>query len=94
MSDRVLLEQVISNLVSNAIRATSDGGVLLAVRPRRGQLRFEVWDSGSGIAQADLQRIFGDYVQLNNIERDRRRGLGLGLANAQRSINCSTHGLK
>jgi len=86
LSDPVLLEQVASNLVSNALRATAKGGVLLAARPRGDRLRFEVWDTGSGIAAADLGRIFDDYVQLTNPERDRRRGLGLGLAISRRSV--------
>jgi two-component system, sensor histidine kinase len=80
-SDRVLLEQVLGNLVSNAIRWTRKGGVLVAVRRRRDGLRFEVWDTGVGIAETDLRRIFDDYVQ-----RDRRMGLGLGLSIAKRSI--------
>jgi two-component system, sensor histidine kinase len=86
LSDAVLLEQVVGNLVSNALRATSRGGVLLATRPHRGALRFEVWDTGRGIAPDDLDRIFEDYVQLDNPQRDRRRGLGLGLAIARRSV--------
>ncbi len=86
MSDPALLEQVIGNLVSNALRATTRGGVLLAARPRGDMLRLEVWDTGSGIAEQDLERIFDDYVQLNNPERDRRRGLGLGLAITRRSV--------
>lgn len=85
-SDSALLEQVIGNLVSNALRATTIGGVLLAARPRGDMLRLEVWDTGSGIAASDQERIFDDYVQLNNPERDRRRGLGLGLAITRRSI--------
>lgn len=87
LSDRALLEQVIGNLVSNALRATSRGGVLVAVRPRQGACRFEVWDTGRGIAATDLRRIFDDYVQLNNPERDRRRGFGLGLAIAKRAVD-------
>ncbi len=85
-SDPVLLEQVIGNLVSNAIRATTQGGVLLAARHRKGGLRFEIHDTGRGIAPHDVKRIFDDYVQLENPERDRRRGLGLGLAIARRSV--------
>ncbi len=84
-SDMVLLEQVVGNLVSNALRATSKGVVLLAVRPLGGDICFEVWDTGKGIAAADVARIFDDYVQLDNPERDRRRGLGLGLAIVRRS---------
>lgn len=85
-SDAVVIEQVISNLVSNALRATTNGGVLVAVRRRGDMLNFEVWDTGSGIAEEDIERIFGDYVQLDNPERDRKRGLGLGLAIARRSV--------
>jgi CheY-like chemotaxis protein len=84
-SDPSLLEQVLGNLVSNAIRATARGGVLVAVRQREGALRFEVWDTGVGIAQDDLRRIFDEYVQLDNPGRDRRKGLGLGLSIAKRS---------
>jgi two-component system, sensor histidine kinase len=85
LSDPVLLEQVLSNLVANAIRCTERGGVLIAVRPRDGALRFEVWDTGIGIADADRTRIFEEFVQLGNPERDRRKGLGLGLSIARRA---------
>lgn len=84
-SDAVLLEQVLANLVSNALRYTTRGGVLLAARKRRKGLGLEVWDTGCGIAVADRSRIFEEFVQLDNDERDRRKGLGLGLAIAQRS---------
>lgn len=86
MSDAALAEQVIGNLVSNAIRYTEAGGVLIAARRRGAALRIEVRDTGRGIAEEDLQRIFGDYVQLANPQRDRQRGLGLGLAIAQRAV--------
>ncbi|CAM3213675.1 ATP-binding protein [Sphingomonas antarctica] len=85
LSDPVLLEQVLSNLVANAIRCADDGGVLIAVRHREGQLRFEVWDTGIGIAEPDRARIFEEFVQLGNPERDRRKGLGLGLSIARRA---------
>jgi signal transduction histidine kinase len=84
-SDITLLEQVLSNLVSNALRCTSKGAVLIAARRRGGDVRFEVWDTGIGIVEADRQRIFEEFVQLGNPERDRRKGLGLGLSIAQRS---------
>jgi CheY-like chemotaxis protein/anti-sigma regulatory factor (Ser/Thr protein kinase) len=84
-SDAALLEQVLSNLVSNALRCTTRGGVLVAARQRTGAVRFEVWDTGIGIAPADLHRIFDEFVQLGNAERDRRKGLGLGLSIARRS---------
>ena len=85
-ADPILLERILSNLVSNAIRYTHQGGVLVGCR-RQGpsQLRFEVWDTGIGIATGDHQRIFEEFVQVGNPERDRRKGLGLGLAIAQRT---------
>ena len=85
-SDPVLLEQVLSNLISNALRCTPHGAILVAARQRGKLLRFEVWDTGVGIAQADLHRIFDEFVQLGNPERDRRKGLGLGLSIARRSV--------
>lgn len=85
VSDSALLEQVLANLVSNALRCTVSGGVLVAARARSSQIRFEVWDTGAGIAQKDLERIFEEFVQLGNPERDRRKGLGLGLSIARRS---------
>ena len=85
-SDPVLLEQVLSNLISNALRCTHRGAILVAARRRGARLRFEVWDTGVGIAEADTRRIFDEFVQLGNPERDRRKGLGLGLSIAKRSV--------
>ena len=84
-SDAVLLEQVLGNLVANALRYTTHGGVLVAARKRGGAMRLDVWDTGIGIAQADAERVFEEFVQLGNAERDRRMGLGLGLSIARRS---------
>ena len=85
-SDSALLEQVLSNLVSNALRWTNRGRILIAARQRGEGLRFEVWDGGPGIAEADRMRIFDEFVQLDNPARDRRRGLGLGLSIVRRSV--------
>jgi signal transduction histidine kinase/CheY-like chemotaxis protein len=85
VSDPALLEQVLGNLLSNALRYTTRGGVLVAARKRGQAIRLEVWDTGAGIAEADLRRIFDEFVQLGNAERDRRMGLGLGLSIARRS---------
>jgi signal transduction histidine kinase/CheY-like chemotaxis protein len=81
-TDKVLLERILGNLLSNAIRYTSQGSVLLAVRQAHGGdgLWMEVWDTGVGIADEDQARIFSPYVQIGNQERDRSKGLGLGLA--------------
>jgi signal transduction histidine kinase/CheY-like chemotaxis protein len=84
-SDAVLLEQVLGNLVSNALRHTRQGGVLVAARRRGGAVRLDVWDTGIGIAEQDLERIFEEFVQIGNAGRDGRHGLGLGLSIARRS---------
>ena len=78
--DPLLLERILFNLVSNAIRYTEKGGVLVGWRRRSRQIRIEVWDSGLGIPQDKLEIVFQEFVQLGNPERDRTKGLGLGLA--------------
>jgi two-component system, sensor histidine kinase len=86
-ADPVLLERVLRNLVSNAIRYTDDGGVLVSCRPRDGQLLVQVWDSGIGIAEAMLPRIFDEFFQVQTnrpLEAHHRKGLGLGLAIVKR----------
>jgi PAS domain S-box-containing protein len=79
-SDPQLIERLLRNLVANALRYTEKGGVLIGARRRGGRVLLGVWDTGIGIAPDDTRRIFEEFVQLGNIERDRRRGLGLGLA--------------
>ena len=83
-SDPVMLLRIVRNLVSNAMRYTEKGGVLVGARLRGQSVRIEVWDTGIGIAGADLDRIFEDFQQVANPERDRRKGLGLGLAIVRR----------
>lgn len=81
LTDRVMLERSLGNLLSNALRYTPRGGVLLTLRPApEGGLRLGVHDSGIGIDAPQQQRVFDPYVQLANPERDRRLGMGLGLA--------------
>jgi signal transduction histidine kinase len=79
-SDPVLLELILRNLVSNAIRYTERGGVLVACRQRGSQAVIEIWDTGIGIAPENQQEVFREFHQLGNPERDRHKGLGLGLA--------------
>ena len=84
LADRALVDLVMRNLISNALRYTQHGGVLIACRMRGKRLALEVWDSGDGIAPGDLESIFQEFHQLGNPERDRRKGLGLGLAIVRR----------
>ncbi|MBS0343898.1 MAG: response regulator, partial [Proteobacteria bacterium] len=82
-ADPALVALILRNLVSNAIRYTERGGVLVGCRIRRRKVLVEVWDTGVGIESSAYQEIFREFHQLGNVERDRRKGLGLGLAIAQ-----------
>ena len=92
-SDTLLVEMVLRNLISNAIRYTERGGVLVACRSSRGAAVVEVWDTGIGIAQENQADIFREFHQLGNPERDRRKGLGLGLAIADGLAKAMGHAL-
>ena len=83
-SDPRLLEQMIRNLLSNAMKYTTHGKVLLGCRRRAGAVSVEIWDTGVGIADDQMQAIFEEYHQIGNAERARSRGLGLGLSIVQR----------
>ena len=83
-SDPRLLEQMIRNLVSNALKYTRRGKILLGCRRHKDDLSIEVWDTGIGIPDNQLQAIFDEYLQLDNPARERSRGLGLGLSIVQR----------
>lgn len=80
-ADRVKLGRIISNLVGNAIKFTPRGSVWLAVRPREdGGVQMSVKDTGVGIAPSELERVFDEFHQLRNPNRDRAKGTGLGLS--------------
>jgi signal transduction histidine kinase len=86
-SDPLLVERILRNLVSNAIRYTDDGGVLVACRTRAGKLLLQVWDSGRGIPDAALPRIFDEFFQVQGaapLAAHHKKGLGLGLAIVKR----------
>lgn len=93
-SDPVLLEQILRNLVSNAVRYTERGGVLVVAR-RRGadRLLLQVWDSGIGIAAENHASVFDEFVQVGNAARQRTRGFGLGLSIVKRSAEVLGHSL-
>ncbi len=79
-SDAILLERVLLNLVSNAIRYTSRGGIVVGCRRRGDSVRIEVWDSGIGVAEDQQLSIFGEFYQVGNPASGERAGLGLGLS--------------
>jgi len=92
-SDPVLLGRILRNLISNALRYTERGSVLIAARRRGGSVRFQVWDSGRGIPPEHMAHIFQEYFQLSNPQRDRSQGLGLGLAIVDRLARLLRHPL-
>ncbi|HEY2188849.1 MAG TPA: hybrid sensor histidine kinase/response regulator [Caldimonas sp.] len=84
-SDPQLLERILGNLVQNGLRyCRPGGGVVVVARRRSGGVSLEVWDSGIGIAEAELPRIFDEFYQVANPQRDRSKGLGMGLAIVKR----------
>jgi two-component system CheB/CheR fusion protein len=83
-SDPRLLEQMLRNLLTNALKYTRRGRVLIGCRRRPGLLSIEIWDTGVGIPHDQLQSIFDEYYQVDNAARERSRGLGLGLSIVQR----------
>ena len=93
-SDPRLLEQIIRNLLSNALKYTKHGKVLLGCRRRKGILSIEIWDTGIGIPSEELQAIFEEYHQVDDAARERSHGLGLGLSIVQRLGNLLGHGVR
>ena len=83
-TDPRLLEQMVRNLLSNALKYTKRGKVLLGCRRHDGALSLEIWDTGIGIPGKELRAIFDEYHQVGNAARDKGRGLGLGLAIVRR----------
>jgi signal transduction histidine kinase len=91
-SDPILLERILLNLVSNAVRYTERGGILVGCRRRGETWRIEVWDSGIGIPKNQQQNIFGEFYQIADAGAE-REGLGLGLAIVARLCRLLGHSL-
>lgn len=83
-SDPNLLEQMIRNLLGNAVKYTAHGKILIGCRRHGPNLCIEVWDTGIGIAEEELQAIFEEFHQVGNTAREISRGLGLGLSIVRR----------
>jgi signal transduction histidine kinase/CheY-like chemotaxis protein len=90
-SDPMLLERIVRNLVTNALRYTDSGGVIIGCRRRGVHFSLEIWDSGRGIPADQLDRIFEEFYQVDSPSRDRIRGLGLGLAIVRRLAELLGH---
>jgi signal transduction histidine kinase/CheY-like chemotaxis protein len=84
ITDGKLLMSLLGNLIGNALKYTQRGGILVGIRRRGNQALIQVWDTGIGIAPEHMSTIFEEYFQIGNSERDRTKGLGLGLAIAKR----------
>ena len=87
ITDGGMLGRIIRNLANNALRYTEHGGVLIAVRRRAGAIRIDVIDTGIGIPRDQHQEVFMEFRQLGNPQRDRRQGLGPGLAIVSRLVS-------
>ncbi|WP_277038477.1 hybrid sensor histidine kinase/response regulator [Caballeronia mineralivorans] len=85
-SDRSLFKRVLSNFISNAIKNTSVGGVVIGWVEIGERLRIDVWDTGVGISPVHRDAIFAEYYQIDNPGRDRSKGLGLGLSIVHRVV--------
>ena len=93
-SDPRLLRRILQNLLSNAIRYTPQGKVLLGIKRHQGLLRIQVWDTGIGIETEQLDKIFDEFHRLDNIDNSFEKGLGLGLSIVQRLCRLLDHPIK
>ena len=93
-SDPLLLERILRNLLTNALRYTRHGGVLVGARPLGDGLSIEVWDTGPGISEDQRSRVFEEFVQLGSPAREGgKKGMGLGLAIVARLCRLLGHGV-
>ena len=90
-SDFILLERIVLNLASNALRYTNNGRVLIGCRFHGDRLHIEVWDTGIGVPQDQQKNIFGEFYRLSDPSGERRAGLGLGLAIVDRLCRLLDH---
>lgn len=79
-TDKQLFKRILGNLIDNALKFTTHGGVLIAARRRGGRMWIEVWDTGPGIPQDDMAHIFEEFHRLEDTKNIRGCGLGLAIA--------------
>jgi CheY-like chemotaxis protein/nitrogen-specific signal transduction histidine kinase len=92
-TDSTYLRRIVQNILSNAVKYTPSGQVLLSCRKRGEQLLLQVWDTGPGVAQHELKRIFDDFYRVDSTARG-QQGVGLGLAVVQRMARLLGHQLE
>ncbi|MBT3765804.1 MAG: response regulator [Rhodospirillaceae bacterium] len=85
--DEALLSQILSNFLSNSIRYTESGEISFSAHQTGDQVRIEVTDSGIGIANDKINKIYDEFYQIGNEQRDRTKGLGLGLSIAKKTAD-------
>lgn len=83
-TDAHMLERILRNLLDNALKYTQEGSIHLIMEPRDSQVMLEVGDTGVGIVEAEQEKIFAEFHQVDNTSRDRGQGLGLGLSIVKR----------
>jgi len=93
-TDPTLFARILSNLLDNALKYTPQGGVLLTCRPVDGDVRFDVVDTGVGIAREHIGEVFREFVQVGESGREQKQGMGLGLATVKRLAELLGHRLK
>lgn len=93
-TDSHLLRRILQNFLSNALRYTESGRVLLGCRRRLDMLEIQVYDTGPGIAPSEQTRIFEEFVRLGSNRKRGDKGLGLGLAISRRSADILKHPIK
>jgi CheY-like chemotaxis protein len=93
-SDPVLTSRVLRNFLSNAMRYTPEGGILMGCRRRRDGVEIQVWDSGIGIPREKWHDIFEEFHRLSTDSHAADRGIGLGLAIVDRIARCLNHEIR
>lgn len=90
-SDAQMLRRILQNFLSNALRYTGEGKVLIGCRRQGDQLCIEVWDTGPGIPASRLSEIFQEFRRLDTPDKRNEKGLGLGLSIAERMSRVLNH---
>ncbi|MDA0305788.1 MAG: PAS domain-containing hybrid sensor histidine kinase/response regulator [Proteobacteria bacterium] len=90
-SDPGLLDRILRNLLTNALSNTEEGKILFGCRRRGKELRFEVWDTGTGIPEDQIELLFEEFYQWNETGGTRSNGLGLGLAIVDKLVKLLRH---